>query len=441
MVNVVARALPVVLALLIPPVLHAANWPAWRGPDGRGVSTETSVPLEWSVDKNISWKVAVPGRGHSQPIVWDDRLFLTTAVEGPLVPGAKAVTHFEAGKEFKHPDALGADHQHTFKVLAFDVKAGKMLWERDAWQGTPYDDRHKRSSYASTTPVTDGTLVYAWFGSEGLYAYDFNGTLAWKKSFGGIPTFGMGTGTSPVLHGNLLIIQADENTGEKSFIAALDKRSGREVWRQPRKVQASWATPVIVRAPDGRDELVTSGNELIISYDPKTGRELWRTKGVDSNAIPSPVYGHGLVIISAGFPAKKVIAVKLGGSGDITGTAQIAWTYDKGTAYVPSPILVGDYVYLMSDGGIITCLDAKTGEVKYEGGRPPAPARFMASMVAVGDAILQSSDAGDVFVIRAGPKHEVIRTNSIGEPIAASPAIANGRIYLRGEQHLFAVGS
>jgi outer membrane protein assembly factor BamB len=283
--------------------------------------------------------------------------------------------------------------------------------------------------------------VFAWFGSEGLYAYDFDGKLAWKKSFGGIPTFGMGTGTSPVMHGNLLVLQCDEDTGEKSFIVALDKRDGREVWRVARKVQASWATPVIVKAPSGRDELVTSGSELIVAYDPTTGKELWRTKGVHSNAIPSPVYGHGLVIVSAGFPEKKVIAIKLGGNGDLTGTPHIAWTYEKGTAYVPSPILVGDYVYLMSDGGIMTCLDARTGEVKYEGGRPPAPARFMASMVAIGDAILQVSDAGDVYVIRSGPKHEVIRTNAIGEPISSSPAVANGRIYLRGEQHLFAIGS
>jgi outer membrane protein assembly factor BamB len=439
MVKIGSRAVTGLVVVLAWTTVDAANWPGWRGADGRGVSNETAVPLEWSADSHIAWKTPIPGRGHSQPIVWGDRVFLTTAIEGETVPGAKAVIHMEEGKEFLHPDSVGANRKHVFKVLALDAKSGKLLWEREAWQGTPYDDRHKRGSYASTTPVTDGKHVYVWFGPEGMYAYDFHGKLAWKKSLGGIATFGMGTGTSPVLYHDLVILQCDEDTGEKSFIVALDKRDGREVWRTPRKVQASWSTPVIVSGA-GRDELVTSGSELIVSYDPKTGKELWRTKGVGSNAIPSPVYGHGLVILSAGFPAKKVIAVKLGGSGDVTAT-QVAWTYEKGTAYVPSPILVGDYVYLMSDGGIITCLDARTGEVKYEGGRPPVSARFMASMVAVGETILQTSEAGDVFVVRAGPKHEVIRTNSIDEPISASPAIANGRIYLRGEQHLYAIGS
>jgi len=435
-----ARVLAMTLTFSSVASLDASNWPQWRGPEGRGVSEESAVPLEWTAEKNVAWKTPLPGHGHSQPIVWGDHIFVTAAVEGEVVPGARAVTHVDEGKEFLHPDSMGADRKQTLKVLALESKTGRIRWERTAWEGAPYDNRHKRSSYAAPTPITDGTRVYAWFGSEGLYAYDISGTLVWKKSLGGLPTLGMGTGTSPILHDGLLILQCDEDGGNSSFIVALDKTDGREVWRTPRKVQVSWSTPVVVKALSGRDELVTSGTELIVAYDPKTGRELWRTTGVQSNAIPSPVFGHGLVILSAGYPAKKVIAVKLGGSGDLTGTSQIAWTYDKGTAYVPSPILVGDYVYLMTDSGIMTCLDARTGEVKYEGGRPPGPARFMASMVAVGGVILQTSDAGDVYVIRAGPTHEVIRTNSIGEPVFASPAIADGRVYLRGTTHLYAIG-
>lgn len=441
MVNTAKSCLAFTALLLLACPIEAANWPQWRGPDGRGISPETAVPLEWSADRNVAWKTPIPGRGHSQPIIWGDRVFLTTAIEGAVVEGAKAVPHTDAGKPFLHPDSVGANRQHTFKVLALDARNGRVIWERDAWQGTPYDDRHKRGSYASTTPVTDGKLVYVWFGAEGLYAYDFDGKLAWNKRLGGIATLGMGTGTSPILYRDLVILQCDEDSGEKSFIVALDKNDGREVWRTPRKVQVSWSTPVIATAPNGRDELIANGTELVISYDPATGKELWRTTGVESNAIHTPVFGHGLVIVSAGFPAKKVIAIKLGGSGDITNTPQIAWTYEKGTAYVTSPILVGDYVYLTTDSGIITCLDAKTGEIKYQGGRPPAPSRFMASMVAVGDALLQPSEAGDVYVVRAGPKHEVIRTNSLDETITSSPAIANGRIYLRTEQHLIAIGS
>jgi outer membrane protein assembly factor BamB len=261
----------------------------------------------------------------------------------------------------------------------------------------------------------------------------------WKVSVGGIATFGMGTATSPILHGNLLILQCDEDTGEKSFIVAFDAKTGKEVWRTPRKVQASWATPVVV-STGGHEELVTSGNEFVIAYDPATGRELWRTEGVKSNAIATPVVGHGLVIASAGFPRKRVIAIRPGGSGDITGTDSIAWTYEKGTAYVSSPILYGDYIYLTNDQGILTCLDAKTGKVVYEGGRVPAPAMFFASMVAYDGMLLQSSEDGDMFLVKAGPTHEVIRTNSIGEPLYASPAIANGRLYVRGLNHVFAFG-
>ncbi|MGH9331631.1 MAG: PQQ-binding-like beta-propeller repeat protein [Vicinamibacterales bacterium] len=446
----VARPFRVVSALLLIPTLAAAgvvsvsaeNWPQFRGPDGRGVSTETAVPLQWSsdTDKNIAWKAPIPGRGLSEPIVWGDRIFLTTAVEGAAVPGAAAIKHMDDGKEFLHPDSVGADKQHTLKVLALDVKSGKVLWEQTAWEGTPWDNRHRRSSFAAPTPVTDGTLVYTWFGPSGLYAYDFSGKLGWKKTLDGPATLGLGTGTSPILHGQMLILLCDEDSGEKSFIVALDKRDGREVWRTPRKVQVSWATPVIVRA-NGRDELITSGAELIVAYDPATGKELWRTTGVRSNAIPSPVVGHGMVFLSSGFPVKKVIAVKLGASGDLTGSPNIVWTYHKGTAYVSSPILVGDYLYIMNDQGVITCLEAKTGKVQYEGGRPPEPARFMASMVAVGDKILQTSEDGDVFVVRTGPTHEVLATNPIGEPVQVSPVIANGRIYIRGDKHLFAIGS
>jgi outer membrane protein assembly factor BamB len=422
--------------------VSAENWPQFRGPNGRGISTETAVPLEWSsdVNKNIAWKAPIPGRGLSEPIVWGDRIFLTTAIEGVAVPGAAAIKHMDEGKEFLHPDSVGADKHHTMKVIALDAKGGKVVWEQTAWEGAPWDNRHRRSSFAAPTPVTDGTLVYTWFGPSGLYAYDFSGKLVWKKTLDGPATLGLGTGTSPILHGNLLILLCDEDSGEKSFIVALDKRDGREVWRTPRKVQVSWATPVIVNA-NGRDELVTSGSELIVAYDPATGKELWQTTGVKSNAIPSPVVGHGMVFLSTGFPVKKVIAVRLGASGDLTGTPSIVWTYNKGTAYVSSPILVGDYLYIMNDQGVITCLEAKTGKVLYEGGRPPEPARFMASMVAVGDKILQTSEDGDVFVVRAGPKHEVLGKNSIGEPVQVSPAIANGRIYIRGDKHLFAIGT
>ena len=417
----------------------AGNWPQWRGPDGSGISTETNLPAEWSTTKNIKWKTPIDGRGHSSPIVWENRIFVTTAIEGDVVPGAKAPKHMMGDKEFVHPDSVGANKKHTFKVIALNRDSGKILWQAVAFEGTPYDDRHRKSSYAASTPATDGKMVYAFFGSEGLYAYDFNGKLAWKADLGKLGTVGMGTGTSPIVFENLVIVQADEENGTASFIVAFDKKTGKEVWKTPRKVQVSWSTPLLVKTAK-RAELITSGTESIVSYDPATGKELWTHKGVESNAIPSPVANNEMVYLVAGFPAKIAMAIRLGGSGDLTGTPNVPWRHTKGTAYVPSPILYGDYLYLTTDRGILTCIDAKTGDIKYEGGRIPIPATFTASPVAFGGKILLTSEDGDTFIVKAGPKHEILGTNSVGEPVYASPAIADGRIYIRGEKHIYAIG-
>jgi len=414
------------------------GWPQWRGPSGQGISEEKNLPSEWTSAKNIKWKTAIPGRGHSSPIVWGNRIFVTTAVEGELAPGHKAVIHYDEGKEFLHPDSIGADHKQQFRVLCIDRKTGKVIWDQLAFEGTPYDNRHRKSSFASSTPTTDGQNVYAFFGTEGLYAYNMNGKLMWKADLGKLGTVGMGTGTSPVLYQNLVIVQCDEESGNASFIVGLDRKTGREVWRTPRKIQVSWCTPLLITTGK-RAELITSGTEAVISYDPATGKELWRHKGVESNAIPSPVSTSNLVIVSAGFPAKVAMAITLGGSGDLADS--VVWKYTKGTAYVPSPILYGDYLYLTSDRGVLTCLDAKTGEVKYEGGRVPIPASFTASPVAFDGKILLTSEDGDTFVVKAGPKHEIIATNSVGEPVYASPAVAAGNIFIRGERNLYCIGS
>jgi outer membrane protein assembly factor BamB len=426
-------------------VSHASgssNWPQWRGPDSQGISNDKNLPTEWSETKNVLWKTAIPGRGFSQPIIWDKRVFLTSDIEGGPAPEThKPPKHMIGEREFKHPEWYGVDLLHTFKVFCLDRDTGKILWEKTAYQGTVFDYRHKRGNYAAPTPVTDGKYVWAYFGSEGLYCYDFNGKLIWKKSFGPIATIGMGVGTSPVLHGNMLIVQCDENEGKKSFITALDKTTGNEIWRTVRPVQVSWTTPVIVKTPQ-RVELITSGNEFLISYDPATGKELWRANGLKSHAIATPVVGQGLVVLSSGFPAKVIVAIRPGGSGAIDETDKIAWRYNKGTAYVPSPILYGEYVYLMSDAGILTCLNAKTGEVVYEGGRVPVATKFYgASPIAFEGKILLTSDDGDTFVIKAGPKHEVLATNSVGEPVRTSIAIADGKLFIRGDKHLFCIGN
>jgi len=435
------------LVLLFPPSSSGfnyvvSNWSQWRGPEGTGLSPETDVPTEWGVDKNIKWSAAIAGRGHSSPIVWEDRIFLTTDIEGEPVAGAQAVEHKFEGKVFLHPDSVGANRKHTFKLLCLERKTGKILWDRTVYEGTVYDNRHRKGSYAAPTPATDGSHVYAWFGGEGdgLYCYDFDGKLSWKTAVGKVANVGMGPGSSPVICEDVVIMQCDEDEGKNSFIVALDKKTGKEAWKTPRKVQASWSTPLIVKS-DQRLELITSGNEWVISYDPKTGKELWQAKGHGSNAIPSPLAGHGMVFVYAGFPAKKTMAIKLGGSGDISDSSNIVWQYEKGTAYVPSSILYGDYLYLMTDRGILTCLEAKTGKIVYEGGRIPVPATFTASPVAFDGKILLTSEDGDTYIVKAGPKYEVIATNSLGEPVYASPAISAGMIFIRGEQHLYCISS
>jgi outer membrane protein assembly factor BamB len=442
--NTRARFLITLVAILLCSSIASAktpgNWPQWRGPDSQGVSDEKSLPSEWTTTRNVKWKTPIEGRGHSSPIVWGKKIFLTTALDGEAIAGRKpGVTHkLSDGSDFVHPDAVGADLKHTFKVICLDRDSGKILWERVAYEGPVHDSRHKKASFASSTPATDGKYVFAFFGSEGLYAFDYNGKQIWKQDLGKLGTASVGYGVSPILFGDLVIMQCDES-GMNSFIVGFDKKTGKEVWRVARKVDVTWTSPVLVKTAK-RTELVTAAAEAIIAYDPATGKELWRHKGLESNAVPTPVVSNDLVIVTSGYPTKIALAIKAGGNGDITGTPHLVWSYNKGTAYVPSPILYGDYVYLMTGNGSISCLDVKTGKVAYEGARVPKPTSFMASPVAYEGKIFLTSEEGDTFVLKAGPKHEVIHTNSLGEPVYASPAIAGGRVFIRGEKNLYAIG-
>jgi outer membrane protein assembly factor BamB len=417
-----------------------APWPQWRGPGGLGVSSDTGAPTEWGPDRNVAWKTAIPGRGHSSPVVAANRVFLTTSIRGEHVPGRKAPVHlgFDLKPGYVHPDSVDVDYRYTLKVMAIDARTGAVAWERTAYEGVMFDDRHRKNTFASSTIATDGKLLYAFFESAGLYCYDIDGTLKWQVTLGPIIKAGLGPGTSPVMYERLLILQCDQEMGEGSYLVALDRFTGREAWRVARTNRRSWATPILVRTAQ-RVELIASGAEAVIAYDPATGKELWRANGVQSHPIPSLVAGHGLVFATAGSQAKRAYAFKLGGSGDLTASPHVVWQYAKGTAYVPSPILHGRYLYLMTDKGLLTCLDALTGQVQYEGGRVPVPATFTASPIAVGDRLLLTSEDGDTFVVKPGPVHEVLATNPIGEPVYASLAVAHNTIIIRGDRHLFAI--
>ncbi len=413
------------------------DWPGWRGPTADGISQAKDFPHSWTAESNVAWKMPVEGRGHSSPVVWGDRLFLTTDVEGDVVAGAAAVVHKLEGKEFVHPDAVGANKKHTLKVLCFDVRDGKRLWERVAYQGPAFDDVARFNTFASPTVVTDGKGVYAYFESQGLYKYDFEGKLQWKMSLGGIATLGVGTGVSPVLAGDRVVILADQDEGEKSFIAAVSTLDGKIAWKTSRKNALTWTTPLVLKVGD-RMQIIVPSTEDVMAYDASNGKEIWKTEGLDSNVVHTPVAGHGMVYVSAGYPKKKVMAVRLEPKSEDT---RIAWKYEKGTGYIPSTVLVGDSLYIMTDSGLVTCLDALTGKTRFEGKRFKAPGKFVSPPVAADGVVLITSDEGDTHLLKAGGEFEVVAEGSIGEPVYTSLAPVGRSIYIRSASHLFCIRS
>lgn len=417
------------------------DWPGFRGADGSGIARSGPGPAaDLDLNRHLLWKAKLEGRGHSSPVVSDGKVFLTTAIVGDVIPGAGPPDHTFGGGPFRHPQSVDGNRHHTMKVIALDANQGDLLWSHTAYTGRVYDDRHSASSYASPTPVTDGERVYAYFGSEGVYAYTVDGEPVWENDIGDIKTVGLGVGTSPVLADGLLIILADEDSGDESFIVALDALTGEEVWKRDRPVQASWATPVLVEH-EGQKQLLTSGYEFVIAYDPADGSELWRATGLQNNAIHIPMTVDDLAVFTSGYPGKIAFAIRLDSRGDLTGRNDArVWTYRKGTGYVPSNLLYDGLLYLTNDGGVITCLAARTGEVVYEGGRLPIRGRYSASMVGGGGRILMVNTDGDAALFRAGREHEVLGSFSLGESVWATPAIVGDWLYIRGREHLFALG-
>jgi outer membrane protein assembly factor BamB len=433
------RHLPAVLllsALALPGASSGDDdWPGWRGPTASGISPLKDVPTSWSADRNIAWKTPVEGRGHSSPVVWGDRIFLTTDIQGEAVEGVIRPKHILRGEPFRQPDSMGMDHKHILKVMCFDAKSGKQLWERTAYEGTMADEVHKFNTYASPTTVTDGKFVYAYFESQGLYKYDFDGNQVWKVSFGPIMSEGLGAGVSPVLFEGKIIILADQDEGENSFLVAVSTSDGKIAWKTPRKARSSYTVPVVLEVR-GAPQLLVSGTENLIAYDPRTGEELWKTEGVGGVSVHTPVSGHGMVFVSTGYPIKNVLAVRLDPA---EGEERVAWTYKKGTGYITNTILYGDYLYFFSDAGLLTCLDAKTGAPQYEAKRFPTPGKFAGAPVAFDGKLLITSQDGDTYVLKAGPVYELLGTNPLGEAVVASFAIAGDSIYIRSDKNLYRI--
>ena len=407
-------------------------WAQWRGPHMTGVSSTANPPVEWSESKNIRWKIEIPGRGTASPVVWGDRVYLLTAV--PLgVTGA--ATHEPRG-------GVQPRGVHRFVVMAINRRDGKIVWERTAREERPHMATHAdNGTWASSSAVTDGQHVIAFFESRGLYAYDMDGKLVWEKDLGDkVIRNEFGEGATPALHGNHLVIVWDNLRG--SFIVALDKRTGAELWRASRDEVDSWATPVVVEHA-GRAQVVTNGMNRLRSYDLETGRIVWESAGTTMNAIPSPVAGDGMVIVTSGFRGNNLKAIRLAEArGDITGTNAIAWSLNRDTPYVPSPLLYDGVLYLLkSNSGILSAYDHKTGKPHYLLQRMEGVPNVFASPVGASGRVYLPGREGATLVIRHGAAYQVLATNTLDDGFDASPALVDNEMYLRGYRYLYCIAT
>jgi len=406
-----ACALPEVRALAAP---ADQNWPAWRGPLAIGVSPTAQPPTAWSESSSVRWKVKLPGTGTSTPIIWDDKVFVQTAIA----------------------TAEGAPVQWT--VLCLDRKTGKTLWQKVAREEVPHEGHHRDHGFASPSPVTDGTHLYAYFGSRGLHCYDLQGNHKWSKDLGKMQTKNaFGEGSSPALFGDTIVVNWDHEGDD--FIAAFDKKTGAERWRQARQEDTSWSTPLIVQH-DGKAQVVTTATRRVRSYDLATGQQVWESEGLTANSIPTAVAGDGMVYATSGFRGSALFAIKLGRTGDLTGTDAIVWSHRRSTPYVPSPLLYDGRLYFFaSNNAILSCFNARTGQPLYELARIEGLTGVYASPVAAAGKIYLTGRNGATVVLKASDKVEVLATNKLDEGIDASPALAGKEIFLRGKQHLYCI--
>jgi outer membrane protein assembly factor BamB len=399
------------------------NWPQWRGPASSGVSATAQPPTEWDETKNVRWKIDVPGRGAGTPIVWGDRVYITTAV--PDDPAARPTG------------------RHKFVVMAINRKDGKIAWEKTAKEEAPHEGTHAQfGTMASPSLVTDGTRLYASFESRGFFAFDMNGKLLWQTDLGDKQMRNQfGEGTSPALYKDKLFVVWDHQ-GE-SFIAALDARTGKEVWKASRQEIDSWATPIVVETPGGA-QVVTGAMNKVRAYDAQTGTLVWETGGLTMNPIPSPVAFDGLVILMSGFRGNALKAIRYADAkGDITGTPAVAWTLDRDTPYVPSPLLYdGTLYFLKGNTAILSAYDAKTGKPHYQASRIEGlAAQVFASPVGAAGRIYVVGQDGTAVVLKHGPALEVLATNKLDDKFDASPALVDKEMYLRGYKKLYCLAA
>ena len=426
--------------------INQNNWPSFRGLHAAGVAESQNLPEQWDGEKgmNVKWKTRIPGLGHSSPIVWEDKLFVTTAVS------SRGEAKFKPGL-YGDGDASDDRSPHQFKLICLDKKTGKIDWEKTAYEGVPVEKRHIKSTYANSTPATDGRYVVAFFGSQGLYAFDLKGRQLWKKDFGhldvgayDVPGYEWGTASSPIIYKDLVIVQCD--TQKEDFVTALNIKTGEMVWKTAREDHPSWGTPAIYPGKN-RVELVTNGANFIRGYDPDTGKELWRLSGSSKITAPTPVFANDLIVVASGRrPEMPIFVLRAGASGDITlkesetSNQHVVWTKQKVGPYMPTPLIYQRLLYILRNQGILACYDLASGEEKYVERIPHQGSGFSASPVVADGKIYLPSEDGDIFLVKAGAKFELLGKNSIGQLLMATPAISEGVMFVRAERDLFAIG-
>jgi outer membrane protein assembly factor BamB len=430
-----------ILPCFVLAVAFAENWPGFRGSGARGLAESANLPLTWNVETgaNVAWKAAIPGLGLSSPVVWDNLVFVTTAIS------ANPQMVFESRLKGE-PDRRYDTAEQEFRVLALDKRTGRVVWNQLALKTKPRVLRHPHNSYASPTPATDGKHVVAFFGSEGLYCFDLKGKLVWKKDLGvldqgafDMPDYQWGSAASPTLWNSKVFLQVDMHRG--SFLAAFDAPSGKELWRTARDSRPSWSTPTVVEGRT-RTEVVANGVESIMGYDAETGKELWRLNGTSMISVPTPFTANGLIYVFSGYfrNQRRSYAIRPGGTGDITGSKEfIAWMREE-APYLSTPVVAGGYVFALGNrgSGILNVYDALTGATVYQH-RVGQGTGASASLVAAGDRVYATNEDGEVYVIKAGKTYEQLASNTMGQPVLATPAVSDGTLFIRGTTHLFAL--
>ncbi len=373
-------------------------WGQWRGPSANGTSFPADPPVVWGENRNIRWKVGIPGRGHASPIIWGDQVFILSAFKTDVVgdrqtPGPRA--------RRRGPPTLSTQYVQKFEIFAIDRRTGKVNWQRTAHEAMPHESRHPTGSWASGSPITDGEHVYAYFGSQGLYCYDFKGSLKWKTDFGDMTIkLGFGEGSSPAIYDDKIVVIWDHE--RQSFLVALDKKTGKVDWKVDRDEITSWATPLIVDE-NGSRQIITSATGRVRSYDLETGKMIWECSGMTHNVIPTPVYADGRLYVTSGFRGNMLLAIQLSSAkGDITDSDAVLWRYDRDTPYTPSPLLYGNYLYfLKGNDGILSCLNAKTGAPYFGPQRVSGIDGIYASPVGANDRVYITGRNGTTVVIKA----------------------------------------